>query len=422
MRSKTSLIYILISSAIFIYLIYKSEFIFKGEIRSFYYLYFILNLLFLFYSIILNFLKKNIRLYLNIISISIIFSIYLFEGYLGFIKKPLNRDIRTKFELHELYKNDPNITFTLYPAKFLETEKNLFPLSGISDSTIIFCNESGYYSKYFSDRYGFNNPDNQWDYNEVEYLLIGDSFLHGACVNRPNDISSIIRNKSNKSVLNLGMSGNSTLTQYATLKEYASDKKINNIILFFYEGNDLWELELELKNEILNKYLNDSKFIQNLKSKQSLIDDKIKKKIEEDFLNSAFKSRNIIIEFFKLYNLRFYFIHHNQLKKRNDKLQPEFKKILSLIKEFSVQKNSRFYLVYMPEYKRYKSKKYQNNKYEKIISISRELNIEILDLTKEIFEKEKEPLDMWVFSLPNHYNVYGYEKIGNFIYHSTKKK
>ena len=42
-------------------------------------------------------------------------------------------------------------------------------------------NESGYYSIYKSDRYGFNNPDYVWDKNEIDLVIIGDSFAHGAC-------------------------------------------------------------------------------------------------------------------------------------------------------------------------------------------------------------------------------------------------
>ena len=32
--------------------------------------------------------------------------------------------------------------------------------------------------QYFqSDRYGFNNPDKEWDSNEIELILVGDSFV-----------------------------------------------------------------------------------------------------------------------------------------------------------------------------------------------------------------------------------------------------
>ena len=47
----------------------------------------------------------------------------------------------------------------------INKEIELFPLSGISNSKTIHCNESGYYSIYKSDRYGFNNPDYDWDKN-----------------------------------------------------------------------------------------------------------------------------------------------------------------------------------------------------------------------------------------------------------------
>jgi hypothetical protein len=71
-------------------------------------------------------------------------------------------------------------------------------LGGISYAETIHCNENGYYSIYQSDRYGFNNPDTEWDSEEIEYLLVGDSFTHGRCVNRPNDIASVLRQYSKK--------------------------------------------------------------------------------------------------------------------------------------------------------------------------------------------------------------------------------
>ena len=52
------------------------------------------------------------------------------------------------------------------------------------------CNESGYYSTYNSDRYGFNNSDEVWDYDNLEYLIVGDSFVWGSCVNDGFNLSS----------------------------------------------------------------------------------------------------------------------------------------------------------------------------------------------------------------------------------------
>ena len=75
-------------------------------------------------------------------------------------------------------------------ANKLYNNKSIFYLSGISNSKTIYCNENGYFSIYQSDRFGFNNPDDEWDSNEIEFLLLGDSFTHGACVNRPDDLST----------------------------------------------------------------------------------------------------------------------------------------------------------------------------------------------------------------------------------------
>ena len=80
--------------------------------------------------------------------------------------------------------------------------EKILTFSGVSFAKTIMCNENGYYSIYDSDRFGFNNPDDQWD-QDLDFLLIGDSFVNGACVNRPNDIGSNLR-KFNLNGLNLG--------------------------------------------------------------------------------------------------------------------------------------------------------------------------------------------------------------------------
>ena len=36
----------------------------------------------------------------------------------------------------------------------------------------VYGNEGGNYFSYISDRYGFNNPDEEWDSNQFEYVLI----------------------------------------------------------------------------------------------------------------------------------------------------------------------------------------------------------------------------------------------------------
>ena len=106
-------------------------------------------------------------------------------------------------------------------------------------------NENGYYSIYESDRYGFNNPDKEWDQNEIEYFLVGNSFAHGACINRPHDIASVLRILSKKTVLNLGFSSSGPLITYGTLREYLNSNA-KKVLWIYNNNNDLQLLEGEL--------------------------------------------------------------------------------------------------------------------------------------------------------------------------------
>ena len=63
-------------------------------------------------------------------------------------------------------------------------------------------------------------------------------------------------------VLNFGKEGSGTLTQFAILKEYAMHHRPKTI-LWFYFGNDIYNLEKEMESDVLMNYLNDQNFSQN---------------------------------------------------------------------------------------------------------------------------------------------------------------
>lgn len=291
---------------ILIYAVYRSEIYWLGSNRSYYLIYYIGILLAIFFSIIFIYLKVKIQKYLKIIFISTILALYFFELKLIFDKKEsnLNFDRRTKFEVYnDLKKLNSNITLVLSPHNFISFNKDLLSLGGISYAETIHCNENGYYSIYQSDRYGFNNPDTEWDSKETEYLLVGDSFTHGRCVNRPNDIASVLRQYSKKKVLNLGQEGNGPLIELATLREYITPN-IKNVLWLYYEGNDLHDLQFELKNEILNKYLTNQNFKQDLKFKQTQIDQFLTTFLEREIERQEKFYSSETIKFIKLFYVR----------------------------------------------------------------------------------------------------------------------
>jgi len=322
-------------------------------------------------------------------------------------------------------KKNKNVKITMSPATYLVKKNfNIFPLSGISNSTTIACNENGYFSIYDSDRFGFNNPDSEWDNKEIEYLLLGDSFTHGSCVNRPNDIASVLRTLSKKSSINLGSLGSSPLMEYATLREFYP-KKVNKVLWLYFEGNDILGLNKELKNHFLINYIKDKNYSQNLKLKQKNVDSIINKIIKEavDKKNNERKlikkahylDFGDITKFLKLYEARKFFFHSNPV------IQPEFKEIIMLANKLAIENGSKFYFVYLPEYKRYKKITfYDKRNYKLIKEILKDLNIPLIDIHAKVFKKNKNPLKFFPNGLAGHYNELGYKETAKAIFNYTK--
>ena len=420
----------IISFLLFFYVFYKSEIFWGGQQRGFYLFYYILSLILFFFSIIAFFLSAKIKEYLAISCLSVVASLYLFETYLTFNKSTSKENIlkeklynkqtgkkwdnRRLFEIEkDLKKIDEKIVVRFYPIFYIKEENSILPLSGISNSKTIHCNENGYYSIYKSDRYGFNNPNEEWDNKKVEYVLVGDSYPHGACVNRPNDISSVLRKLSGNSVINLGFSGNGPLLQYAALKEYLKPN-VKKVLWLYYEGNDLTELLNEKKNRLLKNYLDNKNFTQNLTQKQNEIDNFLRNKIEVEREKSLISTKSRIKKFIKLGKLRETFINQPVASPAL-----EFKKILRLAKNFSEKNNSKFYFVYLPEFKRYKFK-YDQANYKIVKNIIMELDIPFIDLHQELFQKVENPLKLFPFELLGHYNINGYKKVAETIYKFSK--
>ena len=380
---------------------------------------------------------SKIKTYLIIIFLSVILSLYFFESFL-LIKEKVELsqkiqsfknntgkdfDKRTKLEIYEdLKQKDKNITisFNAWSKMFLN-KKDIFPLSGLSNKKSIHCNENGYYSIYSSDRYGFNNPDEEWDKKNLDYLVVGDSFVHGACVNRPNDISSVLRSLSGNSALNLGISGNGPLTEYATLREYIKPN-IKKIIWIYYEGYDLQDLIFERNNFILKKYLKDKKFSQDLKKNNKKKDEVVERitNIELARISEKYKDdkrlKYKILKFIRLDKTKNSINFENTYSPSiDDSVFKDFEKILKQSKDLSINNGSKFYFVYLPEYYRY-TKKYNEDNYEKILEITNKLNISTIDLKKELFDKEESPSKLFPFELGGHLTIEGYKKVTEKIY------
>ena len=190
---------LIISIFLFAYTFYRSEVYWDGLKFHYYYKFYVLSVLIFLFSLFTFFISKKILEYIIILSITIFFTLYSAEFYF-FIKKIKSSeklimkkkniaevkkrkyDIRTKLEFYDDLNNEEYVALTTGQKYYLKYANlsNIFPMSGVSNSKTIHCNENGYYSIYKSDRFGFNNPDEEWD-KKVEYLFIGDSFAWQLC-------------------------------------------------------------------------------------------------------------------------------------------------------------------------------------------------------------------------------------------------
>ena len=385
---------------------------------------------------------KNIIRYSVIIIISIFASLYCFEFYLGsdFKDYKLNKRIKAyekktnkKYDKRkkivaykELKKKNSNLANTITPKTYaLYPEKDIMPLSGKSNSKTIVCNENGYYSIFKSDRFGFNNPDQEWNSDEIEYFLTGDSFAMGACVNRPHDFGSVLRNLSGKAALTLGYPSNGPLIEFAVLREYF-DSRVKNVLWIYYDGNDLNDLELTSKTKILNNYILDKNFKQNLKDKQSEID-----KLNTDRVEAAIayldgrKKKNKILRFIRLDKSKNFLKKitnpPNELKSSKEVLE-KFKKILNMSKKLVEDSGANFYFIYLPSYSSLTEENIGKNRHQRreILSIVSKLDINLIDIKKIMLEKKINYLKLFPCEVC-HYTVDGYKLIANMIYEKTLK-
>ncbi len=428
-----------------LYTFYKSEFYWEGSKRSYYLKYYIILLSLFFFSFLFNFFSNNVKQYILIVSFSLLFTSYLFEGLFlifdfntfinqelrekkeNIVKSKVDYDHRTLFEVYRERKvENDKLVSKVNPSYHLLTNSPLRPMSGISNSETLYCNENGYYVFYDSDRYGFRNLDSNWD-DKIEIMVLGDSFAQGACVNDDR----LISNQLDYKVINASYVGMGTLSQLATLKEYYSITDPKIVLWFYSEGNDLFNLNFELKDKILKNYLGSPKFTQNLINRQKEIDNLNFKILKKEIDRKKKQHYKVYIDALKLATLRSllierFFKEESEYKEISYSHNLDnFEKILLNAQSFLKANNTKLIMVYTPQIFRYMDKKNQQRMkhylkdYQNVISIFERNNIEYLDLNKNIFSKLDDPLDYYPFRSPGHFNEKGYDivskEINNFL-------
>ena len=412
----------------------------KGYYKIYLYFFLILSLLF-FIAIILD---NKFKIYLLVIFCSLVSSLYLFEFYIfkkgdiNFLKRDLdNWENKFYYLQKEIKKQDA------YTAFSYEDDK-IFSLSGLQNSKILMCNESGYWAKYYSDRYGFNNPDNVWERKNIDIVFIGDSFTKGECVNQGSEITSQLRKLQNLNIINLGWQATGPLRQFATYREFIKDKQTKYIFWVYFEENDLDDLLQERNNKILMEYFNNASFNQNLMSADikkkvfNLILNKHDEFMKKEFeINDNIKRYTNLINYIKLYKTRQIILgnlHKKFFENKNNLLIKNYRDenldfYFKLFDKFSdeLSKKTKIVLVYLPKEKYgFTSGFDRSSKIKKtILSELEKRNIDIIDIDTKIKDNFFNPGDLYPKQhVGMHFNEKGYkfvaEKINEYLIKDIK--
>jgi hypothetical protein len=385
-------------------------------------------------------LKKKIIQNIILVFCSIVFAVYSIEAIIAVTYRVILRedlilsrieqanklgvpfDKRSKITVVDVLRSQGIDAYpVLFPASLIKEnyERDLLPLGTISLKTIVLDNETGTFETFTSDEHGFHNPPGSWDAEEIDILLVGDSYAMGANVRSGADIRSQLSTYGKK-VITLGMNGNGPLLELAGLSEYGKHLKPNIVLWLYYELNDLSDLETSKECRILREYLNDS-FSQNLLHRQNEIDkeyiafyEQVRKRKETSFE----KLTRFLVRFITLNDSR------GRLKLLTKPLEsqlPLFETILEKAQNLTASWGGKLIFVYIPDYYRYSYEKDDRYAYRnQVLEIVKKLDIPIIDF-HETIEQQTDPLLLFPFRVHGHFTEEGYALLAATIIGELQK-
>lgn len=169
--------------------------------------------------------------------------------------------------------------------------RRILPLAGIAGVSTVYCREAGPWAIYPADRHGFNNPDTLWEQPPAAVVVVGDSFVHGACVESGSGLVDRIREAFPRT-LNLGYGGHGPLSMLAAIREYASPLAPADVLWVFF-GNDLrLDLPIEMEVPVLAGYLEAGTRQELARIPRSTLDDALKASAGPALAEAAETSRH----------------------------------------------------------------------------------------------------------------------------------
>lgn len=301
---------------------------------------------------------------------------------------------------------------------FAVGDDRIYPLGGLPEKVTVVCNESGRYMVYDSDEHGFHNPRGLYTRTGVDIAIVGDSFAQGRCVEPGEEVSGVLR-REGYSVLNLGIGHNSLLLELAGLTEYALPMQPRVVLWMYFEGNDLVDLQRELTDELLVRYLEEG-FTQMLLERREAVAAVLQDFVNQQWQREARKKKRAtpVKNFLKLKRIRTLL---GQRSAKQIEVIPEFAEILAIAKHRIEQVDGTMYFVYLPAWARYALQKEEGYLARpRVLQTVRDLGIPIIDFY-EVVTARNDPLSLFPLRVQGHYTAEGYALLAEHIAQRLRK-
>jgi len=222
--------------------------------------------------------------------------------------------------------------------------------------------------------------------------------------------------------LNLGQAGLGPLLTLAVLKEYVPYVRPSMVLWFYCESNDLTDLQVEMKNPMLRRYL-EKGFSQGLFGRQADIDRVLmaytdKALTEETEATEgaetagdqkASKLKRALLGMVSLKTLRTKLgvvYGESTSSVHPQSVHNLFRDVLVEAKRFTEGLGGKLHFVYLPDWQRYANPGGFENDRERVLTLVNTIGIPILEV-HEAFQSHGDPLSLFPFRQPGHYTEAG---------------
>ena len=293
--------------------------------------------------------------------------------------------------------------------------RGVVPLGGVTRVLSVLCNETGTYTLFNSDRYGFKNDDAAYD-RPLDTLVVGNSYAQGFCVPPEDDVAAQLR-AHGRNAVSVGSAGNGPLLALASLMEYGPVLRPKTVLWLHYNGNDLPDLAIERDNPVLLGYLQGR--TQNLAARTAELDALLTSFIDAKYverqqrLEEAVPITDKIRAFLTAHKLR------RLLRLDRDSWNPDkrpeaqlalFEQVLRQARSVASGWSGRIVFVYLPEWEHYA--KTPSSTRQPVLDMARRLGFPIVDFAR-VLDESDDPLSYFPFRIQNHYTPEGYRRLAS---------